>query len=276
VTKGGVDRLLRRADAPLARRRIAALVRNGLPPALARPLESLFGVELTPAETEAVAAAERVRAEVEAGEGSTVLAPHRGEEHRIERRPDELARVSSIPQVWGLVLHLLAAETAAERILELGSCAGVSGAYLASAPTCERFAGIEGSAELAARARLAVQGVRPAAEILDGLFEERLDDAVAALDGRVDLAFLDGERRRHALPALLDRIAAVARPGAVLVVDDIRFARATWGAWREVSGRRWCAHAVDLGRMGLLVVGDGPGRPRSLAPLTGLWIVRNR
>jgi hypothetical protein len=75
---------------------------------------------------------------------------------------------------------------------------------------------------------------------------------------------------------LLDRLAAVARPGAVLAVDDVRFEEETWQAWQDAARRPWCSHSLDLGRLGLLVVGEGPGRAHSLARQTGLWIVRRR
>ena len=188
---------------------------------------------------------------------------------RLPRTGAELASRSSIPASWGLFLHRLATSVEATRILELGSCGGVSGAYLATAPSCERFVGVEGSPALATAAGEALATLHPGAIVLEGLFEERLDDAVAALGGRVELVFVDGERRAEGLTELVRRLQPVLGEEGTLAVDDVRVTREFHRAWRQATAGHW---SLDLGRMGISSARPGPAR--SLAPLTGIWLAR--
>ncbi len=123
---------------------------------------------------------------------------------------------------WGVFLHLLASEVGGT-FLELGSCAGISGAYLASAPNCKKLFSVEGSAALAGLARETIDQVAPGrAEVINGLFNDVLDSLLPELgENALDLAFIDGHHERVATLHYYERIKPALRPGAVVVFDDI-------------------------------------------------------
>ena len=268
MEKERLDEAYRAALRPLARRRLRRLAAEAGALWLAPAIGSLFGEPAVAAESERLAPVEALRARIEAGSGGEVLLVRDGSA-RLPRTGRQLARRSSVPAAWGLLLHRLAAGSGAARILELGSCSGVSGGYLATAPSCERFVGIEASPALAHAAADAVAALSPDATVLAGLFADRLDDALDALAGRVDLVFVDGERRPDGLLDLFARLRPALRPGAVVVVDDVRVTRPFLRAWRAGSARRT---SLDLGRLGIAL--EQPGRATSLAALTGVWLAR--
>lgn len=65
-----------------------------------------------------------------------------------------IAYESSVTRNWGTFLYLCAKSFSARRVLELGSCAGISGSYLAAAPLVEKLITVEGSPALA---RMAIE-----------------------------------------------------------------------------------------------------------------------
>lgn len=275
VRKGDLDAAWRRALARPGRRAVRRAVAHGLPGELGPPLEALFASRPAPAEAEVEARIAALREALRAGAGGDVLHVRTGETSCGRRTGAGLASISSVPAEWGLLLHRLARAVGAARILELGSCAGISGAYLASAPGCQRFVGIEGSPDLARRAEATVAGVRPGARVLAGLFDETLDEGLETLGGRPGLVFVDGERRHREGIALLRWLLPRVEPGGAVVLDDLRFTPETRCLWRDARALPEVGASIDLGRMGVLVAGLGRG-DHSLARWTGLWVVRPR
>lgn len=119
----------------------------------------------------------------------------------------------------GKFLSLLAGATQARRILELGTLGGFSTIWLA------RGAGPQGRvvtlefeprhAEVA-RANLARAGVADRVEVLVGA---ALDTLPTLSGDPFDLVFIDADKENY--PAYLEWAVRLARPGAVIVVDNV-------------------------------------------------------
>lgn len=131
----------RRAVTPLGLRQLAALQAQGLPPLLVEPLRVLLTERCPESARSVVSRIERRRASV-AASGRGYRFEHRESPRGfvrwlVDASPEEamvasswLAHNASLNQRWGLFLHLCAARASARTILELGSCIGISGAYL--------------------------------------------------------------------------------------------------------------------------------------------------
>ena len=156
-------------------------------------------------------------------------------------------------------------------ILELGTClgAGAVSMVLGAGDRC-RYVGLEGSPGLAlwteARLHRAVPGAD--IELRVGPFEETLPLLLAS-DRHFDLVFLDGHHEGSALLAQWAQLAPRLKPGAWVVVDDIRWSKGMHAAWCQLASVDGLI-ALDLFRMGALQVSrpeEGGSRGPKRVPL---------
>jgi Methyltransferase domain len=252
-----------RAAAPFGRRALARMLRDGLPERLDVPLRFLLDGQAPPRAQEVADATERVRAEIATRRDPFTLPPT-STSHPPVPTWSWLANGVSVQRRWGLFLHLCAA--GADNVLELGSCVGISGAYLATA--ARRLVTIEASPELASVAAETLARFSPNTVVLRGMFDERLADA---LDAPVGFAFIDGHHDRDATLRYVRAIAPHLERGAIVVLDDIRLYREMWALWAVLRAMPGVGASVDTGRFGILVWGEGEPRLYDLSPYTGWW-----
>src|SRR6516164_988886 len=131
---------------------------------------------------------------------------------------------AGLPQIavsaqQGKFLCLLAGAIQARRILEIGTLGGFSAIWLArGAGPDGRVVTLEyepGHAEVA-RANLQRAGVADRVEVIVGA---ALDTLPTLSDGPFDLVFIDADKENYA--AYLDWAVRLARPGSVIVVDNV-------------------------------------------------------
>ncbi len=159
-------------------------------------------------------------------------------------------------KTWGSVLYILARESRAEVLLELGTCAGMSAAYLASSEHCKELHTVEGSAALSELARETLQKVTTKAHVYNELFDDALDTLLHDLP-HVDLAFIDGHHEKVATIHYWERIAPKMRPGGVVIFDDISWSQDMRDGWIHLSRQPQFYHAADLGAIGVCICGEG-------------------
>lgn len=118
----------------------------------------------------------------------------------------------------GALLRVLATAVNARHILEIGTCIGYSGIWLAGALAADgTLLTMELDPDRAkiARDNFARAGVGERVNVMIG-DAERL---VAKVSGPFDLIFQDGAKRLYG--PLLDRLVALLRPGGLLVTDNV-------------------------------------------------------
>ncbi len=116
--------------APLGRYKLQRMLGDGLPWPFQRPLEFLFDRRLSHAEQQAVCRVELVREAVDRQACSFEVVNRDGKVCQLTA--SQIAQRSSVNAEWGTFLYLCSQSFRARTILELGSCAGISGCYLAS------------------------------------------------------------------------------------------------------------------------------------------------
>ena len=174
-------------------------------------------------------------------------------------------------KTWGSVLYILARESKAEILLELGACAGVSAAYLSSSEHCKVLHTIEGSAALSELARETLQKITNNAHVHNALFDDALDELLPDLP-YVDLAFIDGHHEKVATIHYWERIAPKMRPGGIVIFDDISWSQDMRDGWIHLSQQPQFSHAADLGSIGVCICGGNDSeKPRywDLQPVLG-------
>jgi predicted O-methyltransferase YrrM len=171
----------------------------------------------------------------------------------------EVTRRASVSPLRAALLFHLVRAVGARRCLELGTCVGISGAYVAAAMQLGgggRLDSLEGHADRAAVARdswrrLGLEG----ANVVVGRFHQTLPRALAG--PAYDLVFVDGDHDGHATVGYVTAIREASRPGTVLVLDDIDWSRDMRAAWSQLRTGLTGSLLCDLGRVGLIRLGPG-------------------
>lgn len=182
----------------------------------------------------------------------------------------EVCRLRSKKPRWALFLLVLTRRLRPERVLELGTCLGISASYLAAGLDLNgmgRLVTLEGAGALADRSgrNLRALGLRNT-EVVPGLFRHTLP-GVLDRHHPVDLAFVDGHHDEHATLEYFDLVVPALADHAVVVFDDIRWSDGMARAWEAVQGHPRVHVAVDLDRVGVCVAGlPGPAARRYRLP----------
>ncbi len=122
----------------------------------------------------------------------------------------------------GKLLSLLARIQGAQRILEIGTLGGYSTIWLARAlPATGRLVTLELDPRHAevARQNIARAGFSELVEVKLGNALETLAELVANHEPKFDFVFIDADKQ--SIPEYLDFALELARPGSVIVVDNV-------------------------------------------------------
>lgn len=148
--------------------------------------------------------------------------------HRLNRSPDavleEIASIGTtndLPLVdaeVGVLLQVLARSVAARRILEIGTCIGYSGIWLARAlPADGMLFTIERDPERAQIAKTHFERAGVADRVSVMLGDAQIK--IVKVSGPFDLIFQDGPKALY--NPLLDPLVGLLRPGGLLVTDNV-------------------------------------------------------
>ena len=176
--------------------------------------------------------------------------------------PERIARTGKDKR-WGGFLHLCARESGAKSLIELGTCAGISAYYLASASNVERLITIEGSSVLANIAKETLQDLSSKTEVINALFDDALEDILPALP-RIDLAYLDGHHEKIATIQYFDRIKHRLSPNAWVLFDDVSWSLDMRECWEELTSKQGFSYCLDFGAIGLCIWNGGEERGKIL------------
>ncbi|MEM9439796.1 MAG: class I SAM-dependent methyltransferase [Pseudomonadota bacterium] len=238
----------------------------GLPPQIRAALRATAWGRDTADERQSMAAIEAVRQTLErsdrviqfvdygAGNPAETLGDGEAEGGvTSDRRLGDLARVASKPPFWGRFLFHIVRHCQPKGCIEMGTCVGLSAAYIASALKLNksgRLMTLEGAPALADIARDTLgQLDLTCAEVRTGRFSVTLDPALEAM-APVDFAFIDGHHDEVATLNYLEQIKPHLADDAVLVFDDIAWSDGMRRAWRRIAA----AYAsVELRNVGLVI-----------------------
>lgn len=260
-----------RGMAPLGAWRAGQLYRAGLPDEFRPALDFLFTRVLSEQDTRVVERVETLRAQLVRNDKTFHFRTQEGA--IVTRTSQEIAQISSVTPEWGAVLYLCAKGFHAATILELGSCAGISGSYLVSAPTCREFISIERSPELATIAQTHIQQDFPKGQVVNAVIADVLPNVLTRFGSPLDLYYVDAN---HYYAPTLDYFKAAIpflKPGALVIFDDIHWSPEMWEAWRVLRAQTGFSHTIDIGRFGFCVWQGGSIRPQqfNLAKYAG-WV----
>ena len=169
----------------------------------------------------------------------------------------QIVRKSSISHKYGSILYALAREYGPSGIIELGTGIGISTAYLALGGARGRVFSIEGDVSKLAFASdqmrdLGLKNVN----LISGLFKEKLPEILENASHPI-LVFVDGDHSFDATMEYFTEIKKYAKPGTIIVFDDIRWSAGMEKAWTEIKKDAETTICIDLFFMGIVFYREG-------------------
>jgi predicted O-methyltransferase YrrM len=147
--------------------------------------------------------------------------------------------------------------------LELGTSLGISACYQAMALDLNgkgRFFTVEGDPSLTLIARqLLAEFPLQNVEVICGRFQ----DVLPTIDSRakiVDYVFMDGHHDGPATLEYFQMLSTTVAKDSVVVVDDIQWSPGMASAWDKIRHMTNVSLSVDLGSMGVVVLGNHGSR----------------
>ena len=169
-----------------------------------------------------------------------------------EKTVSKLASGASMPEKYGKVLFNLLQYFAPGTVIELGTCLGISTAYMASAGTNAHIITIEGSkslSDLAVKnwASLKFNNI----EAVTGNFDDKLPEVLSRIE-TVGLAFIDGNHRYEPTLRYFNMLMGKANENTILVFDDIYWSREMTEAWTVIKKDPRITLTIDIYRLGIV------------------------
>jgi predicted O-methyltransferase YrrM len=176
----------------------------------------------------------------------------------VDRTLGDLCRSSSKPEKWSLFLFQLIRALAPERCLELGTCLGISGAYITAAMQLNAkgtLVTIEGSDVLAKRAKENFDALGlTSIECVTGRFQDMLP-SVLEQTGPLHMVFIDGHHDGPSTLRYFETIAPSLDDDAVVIFDDIAWSKEMHDAWTVLQRHSRVRFSIDMFEMGICCIG---------------------
>ncbi len=150
------------------------------------------------------------------------------------------------------LIYRLAHQHPSQKIIELGTCLGITSAYLAKANPAATVVTMEGCPETAAVAyqnfvSLELKNI----ELQVGNFNDLFPKEVESSD-RLDFVYIDGNHTKEATLAYFNTCLTKSDERTLLIFDDIYWSNGMKAAWEEIKAHPRVTVTVDLFWIGLV------------------------
>lgn len=174
-----------------------------------------------------------------------------------ERTVASIARNAAKPRRLAQLLFRIARFYQSKQVLELGTSLGISTAYLSLAGNQRgtNVTTMEGSPEVAARARENFRQLGLSPQQVEGNFDDTLPAWIAA-GHRPDLVFIDGNHRQEPSERYFRQLLPLVHNDTILVFDDIHWSPEMEQAWETIRSHTAVRCSVDLFFVGLVFFRD--------------------
>lgn len=158
------------------------------------------------------------------------------------------------------LIYRLAKDNNPKSIIELGTCLGITTAYLSKACPEAEVITIEGCPETAKVARnnfkeLDLENV----ELQVGNFDVLLPEVIANAE-KLDFVYIDGNHRKEATLNYFNWCLPKVHENSLLIFDDIYWSKGMKEAWEEIKNHPDVVVTVDLFWIGLVYFRKGQAK----------------
>jgi predicted O-methyltransferase YrrM len=257
-------------------KRVAARLASSHNPklkAIGEALGEALAVSLSPEEKQLVDRIEQRRAlllrseqtieAIDYGAGNADSRRTREEMNKGVRSTALVGKVSqwSKPAFWALVLFKLVRKLEPKSSVELGTCVGISAAYMSAALKLNgkgRLLSLEGSPAIADIARETLRGMKlENCSVITGPFYETLKASMESAKP-IDFFFNDGHHDHDAVIQYFSESLPNLADQAVIVFDDISWNPGMRKAWVEIESHPQVSATIDLETIGIALVSSRP------------------
>jgi len=165
--------------------------------------------------------------------------------------------LASVNSSYGALMHRLVREFDPKNCLELGTCLGISTAFISSALTLNgagRLVTLEGSPARSkyAESVLSELGL-PDIDHVVGPFNQTLEPLLQDYQ-EIDFCYIDGHHDGTATIKYFESISSVLTDGSIVVIDDITWSDDMNRAWNTIRDKEEVALAMDTFMMGICLI----------------------
>jgi predicted O-methyltransferase YrrM len=158
------------------------------------------------------------------------------------------------------LIYRLAKDTNPATVLELGTCLGITTAYLSKAVPEAEIITIEGCPETARKAYSNFQDLElENIELQVGNFDELLPRVIEQLP-RLDFVYIDGNHRKDATLNYFRWCLPELHENSLLIFDDIYWSKGMKEAWQEIKDHPEVTVTIDLFWIGLVYFKKGQAK----------------
>lgn len=155
------------------------------------------------------------------------------------------------------LIYRLAANIKPRTIIELGTCLGITTAYLAKAAPDAKVITIEGCPETAALARENLDKLHVHnTELLTGNFDDLLPNILNNTEA-LDFVYVDGNHRKDATLNYFEWCLPKLGQNSIMIFDDIYWSKGMKEAWAQIKAHPEVSVSIDLFWIGLVFVRKG-------------------
>jgi predicted O-methyltransferase YrrM len=158
------------------------------------------------------------------------------------------------------LIYRLAADIKPRNIIELGTCLGITTAYLAKAAPNAKLITIEGCPATAAIAsenldKLDIHNT----ELLTGNFDNILPNLIKNTE-ELDFVYVDGNHRKDATLNYFEWCLPKLSQNSIMIFDDIYWSKGMKEAWAQIKLHPEVSVSIDLFWIGLIFVRKGQAK----------------
>ena len=158
------------------------------------------------------------------------------------------------PQRLAQLIYRLAHYFNPAKVVELGTCLGITTSYLAKAIPDGRIISVEGCPETAAVAAenfksLSITNV----DLLTGNFDKILPEIIKTTEV-LEFVFIDGNHRKEATLNYFKACMPRLSNDSIMIFDDIYWSRGMKDAWQEIKDHPQVTLTIDLFWIGLVFI----------------------
>jgi len=185
----------------------------------------------------------------------------------VERAVGEVCRIGSKPAASAVFLFALIRQQKPASCVEMGTCVGISGSYIAAALELNergKMVTLEGGEPVAqvARENFAALALDRRVATIVGPFHRTL---LAAFDAAkpIDFIFVDAHHDEQATKNYAATMLTFLADQAIAVFDDINWSEGMKRAWDNIRAAPYCAAHISLPDLGIAVIDQTASRASS-------------
>ncbi len=188
---------------------------------------------------------ERIVAITDLGAGSQI-------NNKKHKPVKELAKNALKSARLAQLISRIAADIKPANMIELGTCLGITTAYLSKAVPNAQIITIEGCPQTAQIAKENLERLQANnLELLIGNFDDRLPEILQKID-TLDFLFVDGNHRKDATLRYFYQCLPKITENSIIIFDDIYWSKEMQQVWEEIKNHPEVTITMDLFWIGLV------------------------